>query len=507
MVGELTMGRFRVLERIGSGGMGTVYRGYDERLQRAVALKVLDGADSGRFRREAQAVARLNHPGIVILYELGFEAGRPLLVNELVEGRDLAALAREGGLSDRDLAVVGLDLCDALAHAHDRGVVHRDLKPQNIMVCSGPGPRRAKLMDFGIATINGAPGLTATGEVIGTLAYMSPEQAEGEEVSAPSDVYSLALTLFEAWAGQNPVIGRTPAETSRRIGTALPSLGQWRPDLPLELRDCVDSALDPGPELRPTLSELRDTLWSLAPELDASASVPAPGADGTPPLRETRGARLGAILLLAGALAALAFVGRPGLGLAVGLLVVPALLLASRLRHAAVPAAAPLLGALGVALAYPAVAGACGRLWERCSLGALGWCYLAVGSMATGLGPPLGVGHHPAAGWASSAGQAFHGLIVPLLSAESVAGALVFAGAAATFGLLLRARQLAVALLGGMVWSAALVGAVGLIAGGRLEAQPLVVAVAAVSAIAVRYGALRGLSRRSSGRVQAPAPV
>src|SRR4051794_29049376 len=192
---QLVMERFRLLERIGSGGMGTVYRAFDERLQRQVAVKKLRACDPDRVMREAQAAARLNHPAIVTLYELGEHEGHAVLVSELVPGETLAELESTGELCDRDVAAIVADLCEALVHAHDRGVVHRDIKPENVIVreLGGIG-RRAKLMDFGIARIAGSPTLTANGEVVGTLAYMSPEQAEGEIAGPPSDIYSLALT-------------------------------------------------------------------------------------------------------------------------------------------------------------------------------------------------------------------------------------------------------------------------------------------------------------------------
>ncbi len=230
MSGELVMGRFRVGERIGSGGMGTVYKAFDERLQREVAIKEIQTAGADRVLREAQAAARLNHPSIVTLYELGERDGHALLVSELVDGKTLDRVARDGSVSDRDVAEIGKDLCDALCHAHDRGVIHRDVKPQNAIIRPfGTQGRRAKLMDFGIAAVAGAPALTAPGEVVGTLAYMAPEQAEGYDAGAEADVYSLALTLYEAWAGENPVARRTPAQTARQIGQAQPSLGVLRP--------------------------------------------------------------------------------------------------------------------------------------------------------------------------------------------------------------------------------------------------------------------------------------
>ena len=141
---ELVMERFRLLERIGSGGMGTVYRAFDERLQRPVAVKEVAASEPGRVLREAQAAARLNHPGIVTLYELGERSGRALLVSELVPGATLAELRRSGALSDREAGELAADLCDALAHAHAHGVVHRDVKPENVIVRDDEqGGRRA----------------------------------------------------------------------------------------------------------------------------------------------------------------------------------------------------------------------------------------------------------------------------------------------------------------------------------------------------------------------------
>src|SRR5436190_2661709 len=279
MVGELVMGRFRVLERIGSGGMGTVYRAFDERLQRDVAVKEIAGGDAARVLREAQAAARLNHPGIVTLYELGSQDERALLVSELIQGETLAELARLGDLTDREVAEFGADICAALDHAHQRGVVHRDVKPHNLIVRPDDGAgARAKLMDFGIASVSGAPTLTATGEVVGTLAYMAPEQAEGGVVGEAADVYSLALTLYECWAGRNPVTRRTPAETALAIGRPLPSLREHRPDLPDRLTACIAACLEPAADLRPPVRELERCLRKVGPSLEGSLAVPVASA-------------------------------------------------------------------------------------------------------------------------------------------------------------------------------------------------------------------------------------
>ncbi|HET8640183.1 MAG TPA: serine/threonine-protein kinase [Solirubrobacterales bacterium] len=257
MVGSLVLNRFLIERRIGSGGFGTVYEAWDGRLERPVAVKAIEsrGESGRRVLREAQAAARLNHPGIVTLYELGEEDGNALLVTELVDGATLAGLCREGVLSDREIAEIGADLCEALDHAHSRSVVHRDIKPQNVLV-TDDGEPRAKLMDFGIARLTDAAALTAPGDVVGTLAYMAPEQAEGRQAGPEADVYSLALMLFECWSGDNPNQRATPAATARAIGSRLRPLRRLRPDLPRDLTETVDACLEPRPSRRPSLEEL-----------------------------------------------------------------------------------------------------------------------------------------------------------------------------------------------------------------------------------------------------------
>src|SRR3954452_20001436 len=171
---DLVLGRYRLGRKLGSGGFGTVYAARDERLRRAVAIKVIacEPADE-RAGREARVSARLNHPNVVALYELGSDGENIYLVSELVEGRTLADLIADDALSDRDIARIGAALCDGLAHAHERGVVHRDVKPQNVMVVAAParGSVFAKLTDFGVAHLAGDEPLTRTGDVVGTLAY------------------------------------------------------------------------------------------------------------------------------------------------------------------------------------------------------------------------------------------------------------------------------------------------------------------------------------------------
>src|SRR4051794_6531873 len=228
---DLVLERYRLERRLGAGGFGVVWLAVDEKLEREVAVKVIAREDDDpipqRAAREARVAARLNHPGIVALYELGADDDAVYLVSELVPGRTLAELMRAGAVSDRDVARIGVALCDALAHAHARKVIHRDVKPQNVLVVDEPaaGAGFAKLGDFGVAHLAVGDPLTRTGDVVGTLAYMAPEQAEGERVTFAADVYSLALTLYEGFTGTNPVRGGGPVATARRLGTPIPSLG------------------------------------------------------------------------------------------------------------------------------------------------------------------------------------------------------------------------------------------------------------------------------------------
>ncbi len=262
MVGSLVLNRFLIERRIGSGGFGTVYEAWDGRLERSVAVKAIESGGSNSSRRvlrEAQAAARLNHPGIVTLYEMGEEDGNALLVTELVDGATLAQLNRDGTLSDREIGEIGADLCEALDHAHCRAVVHRDIKPQNVLVHE-QGEPHAKLMDFGVARLADAAALTAPGDVVGTLPYMSPEQAEGRPVGPEADVYSLGLMLYECWSGENPNRRATPAATARAIGSRLRPLHRLRPDLPRQLSTAVDACLQARPDRRPPLEELGEAI-------------------------------------------------------------------------------------------------------------------------------------------------------------------------------------------------------------------------------------------------------
>ncbi|CAA9530980.1 MAG: Serine/threonine protein kinase, partial [uncultured Solirubrobacteraceae bacterium] len=256
----LVLDRYRLVRRLGSGGFGVVWLAHDERLDRAVAVKriPLEGGENPRAEREALAAARLSHPGIVALYEAGRDDEAWWLVSELVRGKTLGELEREGALSDFDVVSIGAEMCAALEHAHSRGVIHRDVKPGNVMVADDGA---AKLTDFGIARLADATGaLTHTGDVVGTLAYMAPEQAEGRQVTPSADLYSLALVVYEALSGSNPIRAEGAAATARRLGMVLPPLRRLRRDLPRELCDAIDVAVDPDPDLRGTPADLRHAL-------------------------------------------------------------------------------------------------------------------------------------------------------------------------------------------------------------------------------------------------------
>ena len=471
--GERVLGRFTVGERIGGGGHGTVHRAWDERLCRWVAVKSVEGDNAERVMREAHAAARLNHPGIVTLYELGSRPGCAYLVSELVEGPNLRELAASGELSDRDLAELGAELCTALEHAHESGVIHRDLKPDNVLVrpvrsrsVKGRAAQRALLADFGIAALDDAPTLTATGQVVGTLAYMSPEQASGEGAGPGSDVYSLGLTLYELWAGFNPITRLSPAATARAIGEPVESLGEVRPELPPGLCAAIDACLEPDPDDRPALGDLRDALVATRGSLHPDRAVPAPAeALGVATLPPGVPARPLAILLALGAVALLgSLAGLPGLAIVAGLLLAPAALVLNRVRDWLLPALAPALGLIGAAPAFLAVAARRERAAERAALAGLAWVWTGVAGELLGraLGVPIGAGD--VAGWASSGPIAIDGMIAPLLSPTAIAIALTWIGGAVLLGALLDVASPAGAAVGGLVWAgaiAALLGAAG----------------------------------------------
>ena len=253
--------RYELVGRIGSGGFAEVYEAIDLTLDEPVALKIVANGRSinARVVREVEAAATLSHPNIVALYDWFADGERSILVWELVRGESLDKLGDE--LGDGDVVAVGVELLDALAFAHSQGIVHRDVKPQNVML-SDDG--HVKVMDFGIARVMDSDTLTGDGDVIGTVAYMSPEQAAGRRVQPPSDVYSAGMVLYELLAGAHPLRGDTPAETLSNVaGARLPSLAALRPGLPDDLVSLIDAACAPRPADRPTAADLSDAFDEL----------------------------------------------------------------------------------------------------------------------------------------------------------------------------------------------------------------------------------------------------
>lgn len=439
--GPLVLGRYELIERIGHGGFSTVYRARDHKMGREVAIKAVRRTEelSDRATLEAKAAAKLGHEHIVTVFELAEDEHEVYLVSELVRGETLTDRIQSGSLSDRDCVETALQTLDALDHAHGRGVIHRDIKPDNIMLTGGDPPR-VKVMDFGIAQLENSQRLTRQGDVVGTIAYMSPEQADGHTVDWATDVYSAALTLYESLTGSNPFCGSTAAESIGRIKAGAISLSRARPDLPGELSDLVEEAMDPDPRTRLDLGSLREGLKQILPEL-------APGDQATTVLRRADrphpsvyedladrygfiAARIanGSLAALVAAAAAYGFDLYPApwklpiiivAALAVGLLprvglaalavialapvfdfsVATGVLVGAAVvlyfmtlgliwpGKALLPVLATMLGALGLGLAYPAIAGAVGRLRSGLLFAAAGAVSFGLFQLLTGATP------------------------------------------------------------------------------------------------------------------------
>jgi Tol biopolymer transport system component len=283
------LGPYEILDAIGSGGMGEVYRARDTRLDRLVALKVLprdverNPERRERFEREAKVVAALNHPNIVTIHSVERVDDVSFLTMELVEGRPLANLIPSGGLPLGRLLGIAIPLVDAIAAAHQKGITHRDLKPANVMLGSGELEGRVKVLDFGLAKLSGGAiagdGSTAlatalaTGEgrILGTVAYMSPEQAEGKPIDGRSDLFSLGVMLYEMATGQRPFTGETSISIISAIVKDTPkSVTDLNPALPRDLARIVRRALAKDPERRyQTAKDLRNDLEELKASLDS----------------------------------------------------------------------------------------------------------------------------------------------------------------------------------------------------------------------------------------------
>jgi eukaryotic-like serine/threonine-protein kinase len=312
--GSIADGRYGLERQLGHGGMASVYLAHDTELDRAVAVKLLaenvaaDAELRERFVREARLAARLSHPNVVSVFDAGEDDGRPYIVMEHVEGETLAdLLVRRRRLPPEEARQLALQACRGLAHAHESGLVHRDVKPQNLLL------RRdgtLKIADFGIARAVEGTSLTQAGTVLGTAAYLSPEQALGEQVTTAADVYSLGAVLYELLTGRPPVEAESLADLAeKQRRPSIVPVHELAPDVPADLEDVVMRCLARNPEYRPaTAGELeRDLEPALAgPPTERLRPARAPRLSG----RRAVWLGFAGLLALAAILLAVTLIGR-----------------------------------------------------------------------------------------------------------------------------------------------------------------------------------------------------
>ena len=269
---ELVLGRYRPVRPLGSGGSGSVWLALDERNGLDIALKIIprEGKAAARAEREALAARRLRHDRCVRAYDVGHDSSHVYIAYEYVAGRTVREAMRTGELSDGDAVEIAAQVLDALAHAHRTGIVHRDVKPSNILL-EDRDEIAVRLLDFGLAQFDGADTLTAVGDVPGTLAYIAPERLAGAEATPESDVWSVGVLLWESLAGRHPFWGVPLQEVARAIEAGAPPLATERRELPRRLLAAIDGALAPDAGARPRASAFASDLRSAiraAPERD-----------------------------------------------------------------------------------------------------------------------------------------------------------------------------------------------------------------------------------------------
>ena len=258
---DLVLGRYRPLKPLGSGGSGSVWLARDEQNGLDVALKIVarEGKAASRAEREAEAAARLRHPGCQRAYGFGRDSQHVYIAYEYVPGRTFREAMRSGELDDAAAIEAGIQILDALAHAHGRGIVHRDVKPSNVLLAEGSRVS-VRVLDFGLAQMQEAETLTAQGDVPGTLAYIAPERLAGAETTEAADIWAVGVMLWEALVGRHPFWRSSLLETARAIEDGAPPLETQRPDLPKPLLSAVGRALDLNPARRPDAASLAASL-------------------------------------------------------------------------------------------------------------------------------------------------------------------------------------------------------------------------------------------------------
>jgi hypothetical protein len=258
---ELVLDRYRPLRPLGSGGSGSVWLARDEKTGLDVALKIVarEGKSALRAEREAKAAAQLRHPACLRAYGFGRDSRHVYIAYEFVPGQTYREALRAGALTDDDAVEACAQICDGLAHAHAAGILHRDVKPSNVLLMDGDRVA-ARVLDFGLAQMADAETLTEAGDVPGTLAYISPERLAGGEATPAADVWAVGVMLWEALAGRHPFWRGSMLETARAIEAGARPLGELRPDLPKRLLRLVDSTLSTHPARRPSARDLADAL-------------------------------------------------------------------------------------------------------------------------------------------------------------------------------------------------------------------------------------------------------
>jgi eukaryotic-like serine/threonine-protein kinase len=509
---SLVLGRYRPLRPLGTGGSGSVWLVRDERSAREVALKVvaLEGKAGSRAEREVEAGARLRHPRCLRALALARDERHVYVAYPYVDGTTLREAFRAGELDEEGAVEAAAQVLEALAHAHRNGIVHRDVKPANIML-EGGDRVSVRVLDFGLAQISEVETLTAAGDVPGTLSYIAPERLDGDEATGAADVWSVGVILWEALAGRHPFSCGSPLDTARRIRAGAPPLASRRPDLPPVLCATVDGMLALEPRRRPRPERAAAALRRSTTSEEEAVVVPLPSAAHVVP-RAVHAALAGVFTLAAalllpffptgwpfllGGLVALAALANPSAGLALAL-------------------AAPLLplgnASLGLALAYVPLALAWYLLFSRdprsgvlfvlgpllAPIGAIGLVpalvayvrgpvqrsFLAAFSVLTAVAVAALVGSAaPLTSEESSATLALGAASSPVEAAAAVVAflgnpsavwieAIVFAAAAGTTGLA-RSRGL----LGVGLWGAAFLAAALLAPAGAVGVFPLALAI------------------------------